>query len=421
MDIAELHFLLFVYRCVSTSATISLLPKRPKTNYLGVLSSISSSNGVNDLKPGKFGVITLLLFGMVIALTGIVCADQPVPAVPETQTLGTITTADVEGIAMETDAASWTISSGGIPISGTDPLLAGYPGWSSWPDGYGGFLADWDWWLELEEGPNFPHLQDMLEGLIDTPGGARGNKAAAAQSLLNWLQTQGSIQNPTLNDQEIRYTTAYDANIVAQGGHTAFTKTMTLDTRNKVIGQSNLKAQTGLTYAATDDGGNVVGSENLMIDGAGMPTKASDRMLCPFSSQPVDVIPAYCNIVQAGSKYDLTIGSVTTDANDRFVGTDATNPVVLNYDINIKPYTASGTQVPARGSAMAYIKAHIQESRNMSTIPDVINQEFTYPDSTITIPPSKAEDLTYSETSSANGYIYSFNKVIAYQSGKSLL
>ncbi len=176
---------------------------------------------------------------------------------------------------------------------------------------------------------------------------------------------------------------------------------MNIDTRNKVIGQSNLDAKTALTFIATADGGNVVGSENLMLDGAGNATTAADRMLCPFASAGGNVIPAYCNIVQAGSKYDLTIGSVTTNANDRFVGTDATNPVVLNYAINVKPYTASGTQVPAIGSAMAYIKAHIQEGNNFNT--------------------TKAEDLTYSETSSANGYINSFNKVIAYQSGKSLL
>ena len=67
----------------------------------------------------------------------------------------------------------------------------------------------------------------------------------------------------------VQYTTAYDASIIAQAGHTSFTKNMNIDTRNKVIGQSNLNAQTALTYIATADGGNVVGSENLMIDGAG--------------------------------------------------------------------------------------------------------------------------------------------------------
>jgi hypothetical protein len=41
----------------------------------GIVRVSSHSNGVNNLKHSKFGVITLLLFGMVIALTGIVYAD----------------------------------------------------------------------------------------------------------------------------------------------------------------------------------------------------------------------------------------------------------------------------------------------------------------------------------------------------------
>ena len=65
----------------------------------------------------KFGAITLLLFGMVIALTGIVCADQVVPAVPETQTLGTVTTADVVGLVMETDAGAWTLTNDPVVIN----------------------------------------------------------------------------------------------------------------------------------------------------------------------------------------------------------------------------------------------------------------------------------------------------------------
>ena len=138
------------------------------------------------------------------------------------------------------------------------------------------------------------------------------------------------------------YTTTYDASTVAQAGTTTFVKTMAIDTRNKVIGQSNVNADTAVTFIATADGGNIVGSENILIDGAGNWTTASDRMLCPFAAATGDiVIPQYCNIVQAGSKYDLTVGSVTTAADDRFVGSDATNPVVLNYAINVKPYGTS--------------------------------------------------------------------------------
>ena len=72
-----------------------------------------------------------------------------------------------------------------------------------------------------------------------------------------------------------------------------------------------------------------------------------------MASQNSLFIPPFCNIVQTGSKYDLTVGSVTTDANNRFVGGDATIPVVQNYKINVKPYGTSEGQIPAMGSAMA--------------------------------------------------------------------
>ena len=146
---------------------------------------------------------------MVIFMTGIVCADPGVFAVPETQTISTTTSGDVIGLVMETDAVTWTISNG----------TQIYKSWAE---------------------------------MVDTDG--------------------------------VQYTTAYDASIVAQGGHAAFTKNTAVDTRNKVTSQSNIKTQTGLTFAATEDGGNVVGSENLMLDGVGDSTPAADKVLCPFAA-----------------------------------------------------------------------------------------------------------------------------------------
>jgi len=271
------------------------------------------------------GVIIIAL-AMLIALTGVVMADQVVPQTPEAQGITTSTSVIADGLVTESDSVAWTLSNASI----------------------------------------------------------------------NSIYT-----NPMLGTGQVQYTTAYDADIVAQAGTTTLVKTMAVDTRNKVIGQSNVNANTDLTFVATADGGDVVGSENLMIDGAGNSTTAADRMLCPFASAGSDVIPAYCNIIQAGSKYDLTVGSVTTSANDRFVGSDATAPVVLNYAINVKPYGTTSGQIPAIGSAMAYVKAHIQEAGNSNV--------------------SKNEDLSYSETSSVQGTISAFNKVIAYQSGKALL
>lgn len=291
-----------------------------------ILNECLKSGGVKFLKYKQFGVITLLLFSLVVAFTGIAMADQVVPAISGNQGITTQTVRIVDGLVMEQYNLALQIS----------------------------------------------------------------NLALAPNS-----------SSTTLQPGQVQYTTAYDQRITAQGGMTTFVKDLKVSTANTVVGQSNVKADTSISFAATADGGNVEGEENLMLDGAGSPTNASDRMLCPFGSQPVDLIPAYCNILQAGSRFDLTVGEVATNANERFIGTDATAPVILNYNINVKPYGSSQVMIPATGSAMAYIKAHIQEGRTNVSV--------------------KAEDLTYSDSSSVQGSIIGFTKVIAYQSGKSLI
>ena len=167
------------------------------------------------LKHIKSGSIALLLFGIVLAVTGIAGADQVVPAVPETQTLGTVTTADIVGLAMETDTGAWSLTSGGIPINPEDPVVAGYPDWEhSYWGSFQNFVVDW----EADHHPDGTHLQDYLGDIILNPQDYTNGpeKAVTANALLIWLQNQGGLHAPPLYDKEIRYTTAYDANIVAQ-------------------------------------------------------------------------------------------------------------------------------------------------------------------------------------------------------------
>jgi len=258
---------------------------------------------------------------MVIALTGMVCADQGVPAVPGHLGITSQTVRVVDGMVMEQYSLAWQISN---------------------------------------------------------------------QSLA------GRTDDPMPGTDQVQYTTTYDATIISQGGLTSLVKDMSVNTDNRLIGQSNVKSGTAVTFAATRNGGNIMGEETMMLDGTGNTTTASDRILCPFGSTARSVIPPYCNIVKVGSKYDLTVGSVAYTADERFVGLDASTPVVMNYNINVKPYGTSQGQVPASGSAMAYIKAHLQEGRGWNA--------------------TRAEDLTYSETTSASGRISSFTNEISYTS-----
>ena len=362
----------------------------------------------------KIGVMTLLLFGIVFALTGLATADRVVPAVPETQGIVTSTIANVDGLVTETDAGVWTLTDNPHKlhqISGA----AGDFGWITVDEANqliaaGGFFKGTPLWIPVY-GDGYILTQitipDSLMNvqMINYGGKTWGQYYAmmiAHDPTAIVTDIDSGIHTGILNTGQVQYTTSYDKNIVAQTGLTSLVASQNLNTGNKVIGQSNLDAKTALTFAATADGGNVVGSENLMLDGAATGKTASDVILCPFSSAGANLIPAYCNIIQAGSAYDLTFGSVTTAANERFVGTDATMPVVLNYNINVKPYVTSDGQITAVGSASAYVKSHIQEARGATNN-------------------VKSEDLVYSETSSVNGMISGFSKDIKYQSGMSLL
>ncbi len=313
------------------------------------------------------GVIVIAL-AMLIALTGVVMADQVVIPVPESQGITTSTAIVCEGTVMDSAALGWSLTDANA--------LAARPGED----------AGWQYML---------------------------------------------------NPEQVQYSTTYDASTIAQKGETTFINTRGISTADRLLTQSNVKTTTEATYLATGDGGNILGTENIMIDGSGMPTPASDRMLCPFGAGAGNVIPAYCNIVQAGSAYNLNVGSIVQKADDMFVGTDATTPVVLNYAITVKPYTVAGQGTsPAMGSVSAYIKASIKEGRSgyidnqtgtPVTIPATTGVWQPYTSASImalgnnTYPTGPAETLTYSESSSASGIINSFSKTMSYQSGKVLV
>jgi hypothetical protein len=204
-----------------------------------------------------------------------------------------------------------------------------------------------------------------------------------------------------LTNSKVQYTTGYNDALSAVSGQTTFVKTMAVSTANKIADQSNVAAHTDLQFIAIDTG-RATRSEDILIDGVANSTSTSEAILCPFASATSAVIPPYCNIVQAGSAIDTTLTSTVTNANDRFVGTDSTFPIALNYNIAAKGITLSdGTSSPMIGSASAYLKVHIQDARNNTTV--------------------RSEDLVYSEITTASGLINAFSKGFAYQGGFNLI
>jgi hypothetical protein len=366
-------------------------------------------------------MVTLFIIALIVILPGMVCADRNDPATPEIQGLSTTTGMNVLGTVSESDSIAWSLSSGGIPASGNDPVLANYPGWSSsvWGS-YSDFLDFWnDYWaipeLYDEFGLPLPHLNDMLNALINSDDPEAQESAHALQ---NWLVSQGGLHDPPLWDNEVRYTTVYSDNLMAVSGQTRLVKTMAVSTGNKIADQTNIKAETSLQYVAVDTG-RATREEDMLIDGVAMWTNTSSAILCPFASEASPVIPAYCNIVAAGSTMDTTLTSVVTSASDRFVGTDSTSPVALKYSIDAQGLSRGSQSSPMIGSVSAFLKVHIQEARNQSTIPDTTWEDPDY--AVITLTPDKTEDIVYSETSSASGLVDRFSKSVSYQTGFNLI
>ncbi|HTY15619.1 MAG TPA: hypothetical protein VMC42_07935 [Methanoregulaceae archaeon] len=357
------------------------------------------------------GVLLAVVF--LVSFTGTAYADRNVPAPPEIQGLATGTGMNVQGTIIETDSGAWSVNVNGIPISGDDPFLASYPRWADTPfENYTNFKEFWD-----EDSATFPgeHLQDLLNWFA-IPGNTFETAGPWANDLLTWLQGQGSSLDPPLQDQEIQYTSVYNDQMMAVSGQSVFAKSIAVTTANTIAAQSNIRADTGVQFIGIDTG-RATRTEDLLVDGAAQASNTSDAILCPFVTSVSSLIPAYCNIGQSGSSFDTSLASVVTHADDRFVGTDSAFPVILSYNIAAEGITAGNRSSPMIGSVSAYLNVHVQEARNASSQPLLIEGFTQYN----TLPPLKSEDLVYSGTSSASGLITKFGKSMSYQSGSILL
>ncbi len=206
-----------------------------------------------------------------------------------------------------------------------------------------------------------------------------------------WTLGYPTISVPLAEDSGKQYVMSYTESTIADQGLVSYAKGQSLDTANKVAGTNNFATQKVVEFVGLDTG-RMISSENMVLDGAGNAQNTETTYICPFASAASSVIPPFCNIIQVGSDVDVTLASLTTAADERHVMASGDPGVAVGYDIKM---TGFG-DIPAMGSATAYIDAHIQEARTDD---------------------GKAEDVTYSETSTAAGDITLFQKAIDYQSG----
>jgi len=391
------------------------------------------------MKKTRIGVISLFVVILLIAFTGMVYADTGVPAVPEVQGLTTSTGMNAQGTVTETDAGAWTATNdpsvnmyqynslkgqGGLELS-IDELNA----MQAQLQGSGGSIT----WIPGVPGMGVPIQYIIPESLLNEP-------LPSIVGFPNWgsflafLTSHGYFSPPTvtatggglhtgvLDPGQVQYTAGYNDQYAGISGQQTFVKSMALSTANTIADQSNIKANTNIQFIAVDTG-RATRTEDLLLDGASQAQNSANLILCPFANANPGIIPAFCNIEQAGSAFDATLTSTVTSADTRFVGTDATIPVVLNYNINSQGITLGNQSSPMIGSVSAYLKVHVQEARNERIVSGTVTENFLFgqgPESFYSFPvpldPQKSEDLTYSETSTASGLIGKFSKSMSYTS-----
>ncbi|MBP1927746.1 hypothetical protein J2741_000293 [Methanolinea mesophila] len=211
------------------------------------------------------------------------------------------------------------------------------------------------------------------------------------------------------------YTSAYTEETVADQGLVSYTKTMTTDTSGMATTDLfNVQTDKLVEFIGTDTG-RMTSGESSVLDGAGLAFYNSDIMICPFASPNDNVNPDFCSIVQEGSSVDLTLGSLATRTDQRYIMESAGHPPTSQLFEEEVPISDAGVEsnyaitlkglgdVPAMGSVESHIDVHVQEGR-LYFIPEDYLVD------------SKAEDLVYSETTTASGDITLFRKVLGYTS-----
>ena len=208
-----------------------------------------------------------------------------------------------------------------------------------------------------------------------------------------WQLAYEDLSIPPLNVSEIAGTMSYTEDTIADQGLVGYTKVQSLDTANAVAGTYNFNTEKLVEFVGLDTG-RMISGEIMVVDIADYGYNNTGGLyLCPFAAQVTNESPGYCNIIELGSSVDVPLASLSTAADERHVQTFSDSAVAADYSIKL---TGLG-DVPAMGSATAYINAHLQEARTYEGV--------------------KAEDVSYSETSTAAGDIVLFQKVMGYQSG----
>jgi hypothetical protein len=306
-------------------------------------------------------IIITGLLALAFMATGFACADPSIPATPEAQGITTTTSAQVSGWFDEEQDMSWQISTSPLGSSLT------YPNPS------------------IPVGPYVIYVPGniVLEELFGDINTTRGG---------------------------VLYSSVYSESTTATNGDVEYSRQFSADTGNQLAGGSNIEAERLIAFS-TDTSGRLVSSEYIMVDGVGQFSLTDNVLLCPFASDASEFVPQFCNMAEMGSDLDISTGSVSTTAGDRFISATGDYPVTVDYGIRLTGIDDE----PADGSVSAFMNALDMEGE----ITTLARVPFENPDdgTFYLLQTGLASELRFDELSSVHGQIAVFDKVMHYESG----
>jgi hypothetical protein len=203
---------------------------------------------------------------------------------------------------------------------------------------------------------------------VITSAAVKGNIMARSELALE--QTAGTTNgtNPSLGPSGEVAVVGYSENTMGVSGTAVYQKATTIETGNQNIAGHNLYTDRLVEFDAEDGtGGRMTSDENTLVFTASASTESTPG--CAFGGGTNVSVPATCEIVEAGSKLDVSEVSAHTTSDARAISDTPGTPVALDYSIAAQGLnqTPGDLSTAAVGSAEAYVNANMQSGIGNST------------------------------------------------------
>ena len=214
--------------------------------------------------------------------------------------------------------------------------------------------------------PGIPKVNEVQGLTTSTTVIAAGNFNAASSvdltisSVIPITSIPGpewKVPNPGRDGRKIYQTVYTEDTQNSEVGFISYDKDLDVATGNKVSGQYNVQAVKQITYLGVD-ASSVVTNDYLLLDGAGFPGDADERLICPFAAD--GVYGAFCNRVETGSAMNLKVADLNTQVGDRFIMKAADSGVEVFNNVAVGSYA---TDLPSKGFGLCVHEGKYQGRR----------------------------------------------------------